>query len=57
MRRWASVPQAAAYIDVHPRTVREMVKDGRLTGYYGLGERAVRVDLNEVDAALERPEK
>ena len=52
-RRWASVNQAAAYLGVCGKTVRAMVADGRLTGYRGLGSRMLRIDLDEVDRALE----
>ena len=49
-RRWASLLQAADYLAVSERTVRQMIYDGRLTGYR-LG-RTVRIDLNEVDDAM-----
>lgn len=51
-RRWASIQGAAKYLGVTDRTVRNMIADGRLTGYR-CGGRLVRVDLNEVDAAME----
>ena len=50
-RRYASQAEAAEYLGVTPRTVRQMIADGRLTGYRS-GTRLVRVDLNEVDAAM-----
>ncbi|WP_085240066.1 excisionase family DNA-binding protein [Mycobacterium europaeum] len=50
-RRWASLQQAAEYLGVTDRTVRQMIADGRLAGYRS-GNRLVRVDLNEVDAAM-----
>lgn len=50
-RRWATVKETATYLRINERTVRLMVDDGRLTQYY-LGPRVVRVDLNEVDAAM-----
>ncbi len=56
-RRYVSVAAAAAYLDVTDRTIRNMVGDGRLTGYRGLGARCLRVDLNQVDAVMEgRPQ-
>ena len=51
-RRWASIDEAAAYLRIHPRTVRKMAAQGRLTLYRN-GGRLVRVDLNEMDAAME----
>lgn len=51
-RRWASINDTAAYLGIGIRTVREMLADGRLTAYRGLGSRVIRIDLNEVDAAM-----
>ena len=51
-RRYAKLKDAATYLDVTERTVRQMIADGRLTGYRS-GSRLVRVDLNEVDAAMQ----
>ena len=50
-RRWASVKDAAAHLGVVPRTIREMISDGRLRAYRN-GARLVRVDLNELDASI-----
>jgi excisionase family DNA binding protein len=51
-RNYATLKQAAEYLGVTDRTVRQMIADGRLTGYRS-GNRLVRVDLNEVDAAMQ----
>lgn len=51
-RRWVSQQEAAEYLGVTDRTIRQMIADGRLTGYRS-GARLVRVDLNEVDAAMQ----
>lgn len=51
-RRYAKLKEAAAYLHVTERTVRQMIADGRLVGYRS-GGRLVRVDLNEVDAAMQ----
>ena len=51
-RRYVTLQQAAEYIGVTTRTVRTMIADGRLTGYR-CGARLVRVDLNEVDRAMQ----
>jgi excisionase family DNA binding protein len=50
-RRLVTIDKAAAYIDANPRTIRRSIAEGRLTGYR-FGSRIIRVDLNEVDAAL-----
>jgi excisionase family DNA binding protein len=44
--------ETAEYIGVTSRTVRQMVADGRLTAYR-CGSRLVRLDLDEVDAAMQ----
>ena len=49
--RWATMDEVAEYLRLTKRTVRDMRRDGRLKGY-SLGERVVRFDLNQVDAAL-----
>lgn len=51
-RRYGSISDAAEYIGVTPRTIRQMIADGRLTGYRN-GPRLIRVDLNEIDAVME----
>ena len=50
-RNYATQKQAAEYLGVTERTVRQMIGDGRLIGYRS-GKRLVRVDLDEVDAAM-----
>lgn len=50
-RRYVSIADAAEYLNVTARTIRQMIADGRLTGYRN-GNRLVRVDLNEVDASM-----
>lgn len=50
-RRYVTQAEAADYLGVTARTIRQMIADGRLTGYRS-GPRIVRVDLNEVDAAM-----
>lgn len=51
-RRYVKMSEAAEYLGVTDRTVRQMIADGRLTGYRN-GSRLVRVDLNEIDAAMQ----
>ena len=43
--------QAAEMLGVTVRTVRSMIADGRLRGYR-LGDRVVRLRLDEIEAAL-----
>lgn len=50
-RRYVRIAEAAEYLGVTDRTVRQMIADGRLTGYRS-GKRLVRLDLNEIDAAM-----
>ena len=50
-RRYVKLKDAADYLDVTERTIRAMIADGRLTGYRN-GTRLVRLDLNELDAAM-----
>lgn len=51
-RRLAALAVAAEVLDVHPRTIRNWIFDGRLTGYR-VG-RLLKVDLDEVER-LARP--
>ncbi|MDA2891267.1 excisionase family DNA-binding protein [Mycolicibacterium sp. BiH015] len=50
-RRWASIPEVAGHIGTSQRTVRRMIADGRLRAYQ-CGPRILRLDLNEIDAAM-----
>jgi excisionase family DNA binding protein len=51
-RTYVSITDAAEYLGVAPRTIRQMIADGRLTGYRS-GSRLVRLDRNEIDAAMQ----
>ena len=50
-RRYATLEQAAAYLNCNPRTIRREISRGRLTDYR-LGERMIRVDLDELDQVM-----
>lgn len=50
-RNYGKISEAAEYLGVTDRTIRQMIADGRLTGYRS-GTRLVRVDLNEIDDAM-----
>jgi excisionase family DNA binding protein len=50
-RRFVRIAEAAEYLDVTERTIRAMVADGRLRAYRS-GKRLIRLDLNEIDAAM-----
>jgi excisionase family DNA binding protein len=49
--RYASLAAAAAYLDCNERTIRRHIASGKITGYR-FGDRLIRVDLNQVDAAM-----
>ncbi len=49
-RRWASINDAAEYVGVNTKTLRRMMARGEITGYR-FGDRLLRFDLNELDAA------
>ncbi|MGO1226702.1 MAG: helix-turn-helix transcriptional regulator [Brachybacterium sp.] len=49
--RWATVEGVADHLGMSTVTVRRMIAAGDLTGYR-VGKRAIRIDLNEVDALL-----
>jgi excisionase family DNA binding protein len=51
-RRYVKPSEAAEYLGVTTRTIRQMIADGRLTGYRS-GARLVRIDLNQLDAAMQ----
>ena len=51
-RTLVSQQRIADFLGVHPRTVRNMISRGDLTGYRIPGVRAVRLDLNEVAALV-----
>jgi excisionase family DNA binding protein len=51
-RRWATMQQTADYMGVSLRTVREWITQGKITGYR-INARVIRVDLNEVDGAMQ----
>ena len=51
-RRYVKIGEAADYLQVTDRTIRQMVADGRLTAYRS-GSRLVRLDLDEIDAAMQ----
>jgi len=50
-RRLVTLKYAAEYAAVHEHTVRRKIAEGKLTGYR-FGTKALRVDLNEIDALL-----
>jgi len=52
-RRYALIPRAALYADANPLTIRTWIAQGKITMYRS-GAKFIRVDLNEIDALLER---
>jgi excisionase family DNA binding protein len=51
-RRLADLKTGAEYLGVNERTIRRRIADGTIAGYR-LGNRIIRVDLNELDQALQ----
>lgn len=51
-RRLATVQEAADYLAVTPRTIRNYVSQGYFPGYRIARTRGIRVDLSEVDRAM-----
>lgn len=51
-RAYISITDAADYLGVTTRTIRQMIADGRLRGYRS-GSRLVRLRLAEIDAAMQ----
>ena len=50
--RYVTILQAAEYLGVTDRTVRQIIADGRLRGYRS-GRRVVRLRVDEIDAAMQ----
>lgn len=50
--RYITIVQAAEYLGVTDRTIRQMICDGRLKGYRA-GSRLVRLRIDEIDAAMQ----
>lgn len=53
--RWATVAEAAEYLRSSDDTIYRMIHAGRIERY-GSGKRFIRVDLNEIDAAMGKPD-
>lgn len=51
-RKYGKISEAAEILGVTDRTIRQMIADGRLTGYRS-GRRLVRVDLNQIDDIMQ----
>lgn len=51
-RRWLSQAEAAEYLGVTDRTIRNYIARGQLKGCRVRGSRLVRVDRAELDAML-----
>lgn len=53
IRRWLSQHEAAEYLGVSDRSIRQYVRIGALTGRRLPGSRLMRLDRYELDAALQ----
>jgi len=51
-RRFVTQAEAAQILGVSTRTIRQMISDGRLTGYRS-GRRLVRIKADELDSVLQ----
>ncbi len=51
LRHLISINQAADRLGVNPKTIRRMISAGHLTAYR-VGNKLVRLDLNDVDGML-----
>jgi excisionase family DNA binding protein len=49
---FVTIGYAAEYLGVTTRCIRQMIADGRLTGYRS-GTRLIRLRLNEIEATME----
>ena len=52
LRRWLSQQEAADYIGVTNRTIRNYIRTGAIKGRRLPGSRLIRIDRHELDAAL-----
>lgn len=50
--RWLSPAEAATYLGVTERTLRNYVRSGAFKAYKAKGSRLIRYDVNEIDAAM-----
>lgn len=51
-RRWLDQAEAAEYLGVTPRTIRNYIARGVIRGRRLRGSRLVRIDRHEIDAAM-----
>lgn len=51
-RRWLSQTEAADYVGVTDRTIRNYIARGQLAGHRVRGSRLVRIDRAELDALM-----
>lgn len=52
IKRWLNQAEAAEYLGVTERTIRNYIRSGSLTGRRLPGSRLIRLDRHELDAAL-----
>jgi excisionase family DNA binding protein len=51
-RRWLSQQEAAEYVGVTDRTIRNWIRIGAVKGRRPPGSRLIRIDRHELDAAF-----
>lgn len=52
--RWLTQAEAAEYLGVSDRSIRNYISRGALRGYRVRGSRLIRVDRHELDTLLQR---
>lgn len=50
-RAYVGIPEAATYLDASPKTVRQLIADGKLPAYR-LGNRVLKVRIADLDNVL-----
>jgi excisionase family DNA binding protein len=55
-KRLGSLPDASTHLGVSTKTIRRWIDEGKLTGYR-VGERFIRVDMDEVERLSEQMPK
>jgi excisionase family DNA binding protein len=51
-RRWFSQQEAASYLGVTDRTIRNYIRTGTIRGHRLKGSRLIRIDRQELEQAL-----
>jgi excisionase family DNA binding protein len=52
VHRWLTTEEAAAYLSVHPVTLRRWVTEGKVPAHRMIGSRGLRFHTRELDEAM-----